>query len=287
MNKGIVQTKPVACTFLAVLALCFGPTLSANPPTDDALVDIYGQLPSSRNYAISPTGKHVAAIARSGDQEVVMVIDRVTRKQVGAHPFGKVIAGELFFLTDEHLFISFHNSTRRPFQRYLVDFGGAIVLDVGQNKAWRVLGDKRNTASKEMTRVVGIDRARGVFYTPGYSEKRDTVDLYEVDLATGRSKRFAVGDDHTVDWFLDADGKIVAREDYDFRRDRRRVYAYNGKKKNKVFDVVDRDDRIYFGAISEDGKHLVYRENIKDRQITTVSLESGEATQETVADPGQ
>ncbi len=56
-------------------------------------------------------------------------------------------------------------------------------------------------------------------------------------MKTGKGRRFKSGVDNTVDWFVDKDGTVLAREDYNNTTDTYRVYTYVNGKRELIYEL--------------------------------------------------
>ena len=258
--------------------------LPSNGLSEERLIDVYGQLPAARALEVSPSGDRLAMIMRARDTEVVVVIDRQTKQRVSAHPLQDVLGGRLQFLNDDQLLISFDKAARQRGIPQRFNYSGTIIFNIDERRVWRMLGDLRLTAYEETGRIVGINRKQNTVLTPAFAGRAQNLGLYQVDLATGRSSRFAGGNNYTVDWFVNQSGQVVAREDYRHHNKSRSIYSYLTKK--KVFSAVDPDGEILFSAVTADGKSLVFSNKTDDRTVGYLSLETGAVTEEVVAPAG-
>ncbi|HSY44493.1 MAG TPA: alpha/beta fold hydrolase [Steroidobacteraceae bacterium] len=65
--------------------------------------------------------------------------------------------------------------------------------------------------------------------------------LIEVDTATGKAEIIKGGNEHTVGWLVDRNGRALVREDWDWKTTAYRVYALSGE--NDAREILRRDDR--------------------------------------------
>ena len=62
---------------------------------------------------------------------------------------------------------------------------------------------------------------------PAYENSGDGLyHLYSVSLKSGLGRKSKRGNPHTVDWFVDGAGQVLAREDYNNKKQLHRIYSY-------------------------------------------------------------
>jgi dipeptidyl aminopeptidase/acylaminoacyl peptidase len=76
--------------------------------------------------------------------------------------------------------------------------------------------------------------------------------LFEVDTITGKAEKIKVGNEHTVGWAVDRDGKVVAREDWDWSTGAYRLYALKEESIKEILRADDSNTPTLVGLLPDD-----------------------------------
>jgi len=102
---------------------------------------------------------------------------------------------------------------------------------------------------------------------------KNPINLYKVDLVSGKGKRYKRGTPHTQNWFIGEDYQIKARADYHTAKQEYRIYSYlEGKPKMIYSQKAARAIDVGAGALSEDEKSVYFFDN---DTVYLISLETG------------
>ncbi|HBN92567.1 MAG TPA: S9 family peptidase, partial [Hyphomonas sp.] len=122
------------------------------------------------------------------------------------------------------------------------EYSGAFSFSLKTKKLTFLLRGTDNIypAQGDLGRIVGDDADPGYIFMPAYVGDRyshPNYSLLRVNLKTGKGRRFKSGVDNTVDWFVDKDGTVLAREDYNNTTDTYRVYTYVNGKRELIYEL--------------------------------------------------
>jgi dipeptidyl aminopeptidase/acylaminoacyl peptidase len=183
-----------------VAVMATGGVVCAAPP-----VSTFMSYPKMQSVKISPTGKYLALTARTGETELITVLNTADAKIVASDSFGKDMGIELFeWANDTRLLI-------QPARRfvgttaYFAPTGEIIVLDVEKRKSdllfsYRKGGQGLSTLTRE--RATGRVNARIVDLTPNdpdtvliqtrsYEYEGDSNSLQRLNIRNGNLTRIA------------------------------------------------------------------------------------------------
>lgn len=222
---------------LAVLAawLGFGFNTASADVTHPPL-EAYGDLPSIRYMALSPDGSIVAFAERREGADYLVTFDFTTRQKTYHVKIDDVATRDIWFADEENIVILASETKFVIGFRGEFEYLGAFSFNLKTKKLTFLLRGTDNIypAQGGLGRIVGDDADPGYIFMPAYVGDRyshPNYSLLRVNLKTGKGRRFKSGDDNTVDWFVDKDGTVLAREDYNNTTDTYRVYTYvNGKR---------------------------------------------------------
>ncbi|MFK8014772.1 MAG: alpha/beta hydrolase family protein [Gammaproteobacteria bacterium] len=255
----------VACTQMPAYALS---------PSD------YGELAKLRSVSISPNGKLLAFIQSTPEGDTFVIRDIAAKKVIGGARAGKVKARSIHFATDDHVIIKGSKTVSSVRVRGKWENSTALVYNLKNDKLHTMLRSTEDLypAQGGLGRIIGYNFKKKVALMPAYigAGPSPSYNLMQVKLDTGRGKRFERGNPDTIDWFVDQNGTVVAREDFDNRANEHRVYSKLSGKWKKVFERESDRPTINIQAVTPDGKSLVYSAFNEDNlALYHLSLEDG------------
>ncbi len=203
-----------------ILAAAFsmlGATLSyAQADIGPPPVEAYAALPVIESVAISPDGSTLAYIRREGASVKVMVQTRAG-EVLAAVETGRLRLRGVDWVSPDHVAVSWISTERFPLGGVRQNFQIVDILNVRTRSYSRVL---RRADHNAYTSIFdwrgGTYRGQPVLYAvaPTYEEGDLTIDVYRVDLDTGRGFRTNRGDSDTRGYVLNASGEPTARIAY-------------------------------------------------------------------------
>ena len=277
--------KSVGRLFLLIVCLivasCLSTLISA---TEMAMaqpdIEHYGLLPQYRSVSISPDGKHIALIQRKGTQDFFVVRDAKTLKMVGGFNADKYNARNIFFATNDHVILLNSKHKRMAQIRGSFEQANAFVYSLTSQKIKVLLAHTKGLyPAQSLTNIVGLNAATNELYMAAYTGNLSTsfrMDLYRVSLETGRGKVFARGNRNTIDWFVDHQGRVLAREDYDNGKNSHQVFSKISGKWQLIYENESSILGMYFQAASRDGTQLLFEDSADNNTaIFSMALSDG------------
>ncbi len=231
---------------LATLVTLAGPAIAAPP------LEAYGHLPAVEAMNLSPSGERFATVALMGDHRRLLVgtTDGKLLQDVG---LGNEKVSAIWWIGDNHVLLMTHSTFKAPFDFAVsqVELSSVINLTVSTGKL-AVIFEKNPAIGDVVLGYFGSaafdGHTYGYFGGVTYLQTRkgdyiaDTsqgyvlVDLYQVDLDSGKARRIARGRPNYRGWAIGADGSILAHEEYDRVNAVWRLYA--GKDHDKLLMEV-------------------------------------------------
>ena len=228
---------------LAVLAAWLG--FGFNPARAEVThppLEAYGDLPSIRYMALSPDGSIVAFAERREGADYLVTFDFATRQKTYHVKIDDVATRDIWFADEENIVILASETKFVIGFRGEFDYSGAFSYNLKTKKLKFLLRGTDNIypAQGGLGKIVGDDADPGYIFMPAYVGDRyshPNYSLLRVNLKTGKGRRFKSGVDNTVDWFVDKDGTVLAREDYNNTTDTYRVYTYVNGKRELIYEL--------------------------------------------------
>ena len=230
-------------------------TVAASPPP----IEAFASLPATRDVTLSPGGQMIAYLDSSAGDPRVVIFDIAAKKvvQILALEAGMTFR-RLHWNDDSTLLYELSRSVVTPSRRgphngpdiqreiyriYATDVAnptprlmlksdmdlgfmtGVTVLKWHTSKPHTMIIESRNFSERG---VGGFDalRGRGAVWA---------LSVYEVDTQTGKGTRLDIGDPYTNEYAVDANGKLLARDEWNLDTQTYDVIARRGGTWTKIY----------------------------------------------------
>jgi dipeptidyl aminopeptidase/acylaminoacyl peptidase len=204
--------------------------LTAARPATPASLEVYGQLPTIDMVALSPDASRIAFVRSTDGTRLIQVASVEDHRVLNTLRVHDQKLRSLEWADEDHLLI-LTSATDLP--RGLVGKKGEWsmlqVYDVARNRVTAVPHPAGRGSTLRLMNVVSgrlmVRRLKGhtILFLPGRCVYRTVLPaLIRVDLEDGRETVIRRGETATQRWLVDADGEVVAEEDY-YDKDRRWV----------------------------------------------------------------
>ena len=239
-------------SLLAIPSLLFAKTTQTT-------LEAYGKLPSKSMLVISPNAQRMAYRDTSNGRDLMIVIDLATKKIVNGINIAGVKPSTVYFTDNDRLiFVASENKRLQGyFGRYKTST--AYVYNLSSNKIYQLLTPSYgiHKGQTQLGRIMGLSSDNKYAYMPAYG-KEGGFNLYKVDLAKKRKPRvYRKGPHDTIDFFIGADGEVLARERYNNQSNLHSVQALIDDKWVDIFRQTVPIRTKSFSGITPDGKSLV------------------------------
>ncbi|MEM7432988.1 MAG: prolyl oligopeptidase family serine peptidase [Pseudomonadota bacterium] len=258
--------------------------LSASASAQDLPpIEAYGALPEVTLTALSPSGNVVAYRVWNESQDVVVVVNLQQHELVTAVDVSQVNPRRLTLISDDQLLLVASNLGRSAFVRGRWENSAVWLLDTGESTLRRLFDryDGIYAAQSGLGRIVGVSADGSRVFIPAYAETNSDTPPYSLFQAgTKRSsdKQIKRGNFSTRDWFVDANGEPLVREDMNQKKDLYRVIYYNGKDETLIYESeVSRPDINVIGP-SADYQRLYFSDTPRGAdavQVFAMQLSDG------------
>jgi dipeptidyl aminopeptidase/acylaminoacyl peptidase len=198
----------------ATIALCQSPAIAAPP------AEAFGSLPAAKLARLSPDGKHLAIIKPIDGREKVVFVD-LTKPDAAPYVAGMqdAIATSVWWKSNDRAICVFHANLTYKRSKSVDSWSRAVSVTPSTQTAVLLMYDaprfRYNLDGGSITDI-DADDPDHVFMTQWNRYDREyTLDLYKVDLATGRSTLAMHGNSQTIGFLTDGYGHIQGTMEQD------------------------------------------------------------------------
>ena len=236
------------------------------------VVEDYGQLPEIRSVSISPNGEHYGYIQERDGEVNFNVVNIPKSELVVTLSVKRTNANSIYFATNEHVILS-RSDTNYYGRTYTTSF----VYNIKTSKLKRLLSGFNNVNIGKNSQALVTNHKEKVVYVSAFIGVGNAAsNLLKVNLETGKGDKKAKGSPYTIDWFLDVDGNVLAREDYNDRTKEHSIFSYNSGKWVKIFTQKTKLIEMYIAAVSADKKNLLFtQDNDSTKAVFSMALADG------------
>ena len=191
-------------------------------------LEAYGRLPEVDLCELSPSGNRAVSRVTSNGRDLIVVFDLETMQPVTAADAADVNPRYIRFVDDDSVVLVAGQTIRTMAVRNSFDYSSAYSFDVN-TKEIRVLLKRAQDMfpyQSGLGRIVGMDPGSSTVFMPAYIDtKPPSLGVYKARLDSSRARVAHKGNTHTIDWFLDADGEPLVREDFNDNANVHEIYV--------------------------------------------------------------
>lgn len=278
----------------AFLASIMGVLACGNAAIAAPELSEYARRPVFSGADLSPDGKQLSVSHRVDGHELLCIIQIEDSSENCIANMGYLSRISTIFLTDETVLViapewsgyvngEYRRQSTNTFSVNLND-GKMIPLP---DKAPRAHERQRGKGA-----VVAYNPEADLVYMPMYDDSSfPNLDLFEVEVKTGRGRIAESGTRHTIDWFVRPDGRPIARENMDDDRDQYWIDVPDGNGGwRTIYSEETELIRLALSGVTGDGASLVFRkidEPDEHGGVFRMALETGDISGPFYVDGGQ
>lgn len=222
-------------------------------------VEAYGKLPNKSMMVISPSAERMAYRDTSNNRDVMIIIDLVKNSLLAAVDVSTVKPNNVYFIDDDRLIFVVSNNSRIRGYRGRHDISAAFAYNLTDKKIHQLLiqGYGIYDGQTQLGSILGLSQDKKFAYMPAY-KNLGSYNLYKVDLQKRRKPRIhRKGTSDTIDFFLDENGEVIARERYNNKSNLHRVEALIDDDWHELFRQETPYKTKGFSGLTPDRKSLV------------------------------
>ncbi|WP_077066601.1 alpha/beta fold hydrolase [Catenovulum maritimum] len=245
---------------------------------------IYGALKSVSLMSLSPSGERIAYRTTDGNKDLVVVMDIKNNKFIGGINAEEVNPQKIHFVTEDKVIFVASQYKSLPGFIGKHHVSTAFVYDIENKKLRQLLvpGDRIYTGQTNLGTIVGISPDQKYAYMPAYvGENQDmpNFNLMKIKLTSkAKPTNYALGLNSVIDYFVDADGGLLARERYENDGGKHVIEARKNDEWVEIFSEKVPYRYKSFVGVTPDRKSLVMlTKSNKTRRTAyyTMSLSDG------------
>ena len=248
---------------------------------DELTVENYAKLPTISLFSISPSGEKIAYRLTDGEFDLLQVYDLKETQRIGLIDISEVMPTSIRFIDENRVVLVSQVNTKLHGYLGRHDVSYATVFNISNNKIHKLLepGQGISTGQNNVGTILGISKDGEYAYMPA-RENSGRYNLYRVSLSKKKEPRIhhnSAGD--TIDFFMDEQGEVIARERYDNETN---IHLVESKVEGHWVEIFKEDVEILnksFAGLTSDRSKLVMiaQDSSHGRwAYYTLSLASGE-----------
>ncbi len=233
-------------------------------------IEAYGELPKIRGLSISPTGTKISYII-SQDEKEYFVAKNLDIDDIKAVDTTNLKTRNTAFINDQFTVLSASETTKIYGYRGKIEYTGSFAFDTKNQKINQLLRKEESLypGQSGIGYIIGNLSNKGRVLMPAYVGTRyddsPAYNLFSVDPRNGRGRIFSKGKSSTVDWFVDRDGTILAREDHHQKDDRYSIFTKRTGKWEKIYTKSDSPLRPFnLVGVKADKSALILIDDLPD-----------------------
>ncbi|MDR3528708.1 MAG: S9 family peptidase [Rhizomicrobium sp.] len=274
------------CAVIAAASLAQSP---AKPP-----IEAFATLPTASSPSLSPDGSHLALIQVYSGRPVAAIWKLGETKPQLVIPYNDgFIVGAVW--ANNHRILITVNMNARVLGDDVNPWFRTVSIDTDSRETANMFSDQVEARDYNYSASNVVDLAAndpdhiymslyaGAGMVAGdYEKPRNTI--FRVDINTGRSRYVERGGRHTVDWVMDGNGAIVARQDQTENPLLDHILVYSPDKDWREIATTDASGGHGYGiyGLSEDGKALAIStdsSSAETRGLSQMSLADGKVSE--------
>ncbi len=242
---------------LALTALAAAGSQANSPPPS---VEVFGALPAQTDPVLSSDAHWIAWMEETERKPHIVIFDlnlhRIAR--VAALP-ERTALHSLQWGDNETLLATLSATLQQPLTHQMQAYFLTIALTP--------TGEGALMLPSSSAQAVGAYAAMSARMIRTRTTKPHTVimssgeKLLEVDTISGKPRTIKIGNEHTVGWAVNGDGKPVAQEDWDWRTSAYHVYALNGDLVKTILSKDDSSAPALAGLLPDDSGLVLLANN--------------------------
>ncbi|MET4684039.1 acetyl esterase/lipase [Brevundimonas faecalis] len=277
--------RMAATVFAVVLAMGTAGASKAEAPS----IEAYGASPAIDNMELSPSGELIARIVVVDEVRALAV----TRVKTGEHLFtasiGDAKVRDLRWIGDRHVLIVSSQTQSIPdlgVPRSELFYG--MILDLETKTLAQVLSRTPDVLASPYGGVEVRRTSRGeIALARGVNVVTGRIDLYRIDLSTGRGRLAETMDRDADDYVLDGEGAVIAVSRYAERSGRWSLRLPDGRGFREAWAVDALLDRPSFRGLGRTPRTIIVNAERPDLTADDVESETGFLLFEVNVDTGE
>jgi len=219
----------------------------------------YAKLPEKSMMVVSPSGTKLAYRLTDSERDFLVVLDLSKGEMIRAVDIAAVNPDNVYFVEENRIvLVASDNTTLFGYRgRYDISVAFAFNIETGDLHQLLTAGKGIHEGQTQLGSVIGISPDRKYVYMPAYDEKSN-YSLFRVDLSKRKTpRRHKKGTKDTIDFFVDDQGELLARERFSNQRNLHRLEAWHDGEWVEIFREETEIRHVGFTGLTPDYKNIV------------------------------
>ncbi|NQZ83696.1 MAG: S9 family peptidase [Colwellia sp.] len=229
-------------------------------------LEVYGALPEVSMMVISPSGDKVAYRRTGNGKDFMMVHSLVENKLISAVDMSNIQPSQIYFIDEQRLILVIRRHHRLVGYRGRHDISSAYSYNIKKKKLVQLLtlGNGIYSGQTQLGNIVGLSSDGKYAYMQAWANE-NSFSLMKARLGhKKKARQFKRGSRDTIDYFVDANDQVLAREAYDNKKDLHRVEAQINGKWREIFSEKTSYRTKAFVGVTADSNYLVMLDKNSD-----------------------
>ena len=278
--------KAVALAVVLLGGAGIAPALAQAGRVEPAPLTAYGSLPSFEMVTMSPSGQRLAFITVAGEERTLVIVDVATKEQLGGAAVGQIKVRSLDWAGEDRVLVTTSTSQAFPDLGILEqELFTAQIYDIAQRKIVVMFDGTRGVLPFLFSNARVVDREDGprVLVRAYAFENPERLDLFRIELGSGRGRLEEVMGRRVTGFVLDETGDSVARSEYDPASRVWSLYLRNGSGFRQAWQTTAPLDAPYLVGLGMQGDSVIIgakrpdmsQPGREDAEYFDVNLETG------------
>jgi len=240
----------------------------------------YAKLPEKSMMTMSPSGKKLAYRLTDSDRDYLVVVDLSNGTVLRAVDIASVDPDNIVFAEEERIILRVSDNKKLfGFRgRHDISVAFSFNLETGNLHQLLTQGKGIPIGQTQLGSIIGISPDKKFAYMPAY-DKNNNYSLLRTDLSKRKTPRIhKKGTKDTVDFFVDREGELLARERFNNERNLHRLEAWRDGEWVEIFRQETEIATVGFSGVTPDFKNIVMIRQDREHgrwAYYTLSLEDG------------
>ncbi|MBA6417120.1 S9 family peptidase [Colwellia sp. 6M3] len=268
---------------IIIIVFSFSICTFSNAKNNLPTLDIYANNPEISLMTLSPDGSRIAYRTFQNDREVLLVKEIATGKTLGGTALSGIDAKSAYFIDNFRVILRASEYKKLQGYKGMHNISSAFIYNLKTKEVRQLLipGYGIYKGQTSLGSIVGLSPDKETAYMPAYYSSDTGYNVYtlmKVNLEKKKKpKQIFIGTHDAVDFFVDENGKPIARERFNDKNNTHRVQSYIDGDWVDIFSETTAYRYRSFSGLTPDKKSLVMTTTGENgrRQYFTMSLKDG------------
>ncbi len=255
-------------------------------------IETYAKLPDFSMPRLSPSASRLLYRTVVDDKDMFIIKDLKSRRMLGQVLLEDYNPTNAYFIDEDNVVLLAYKHMRLKGYRGLHNAHSAFVYNLQQHSLQQILipGVNVNAGQTDFGRIMGFSEDNTIAYMGAYGSEK----FYLLSVKLTGDRRHATqvehrGDAFIIDYFINAQGKLLAFESYNNETNEHSVTSLISGKAQKIFkETVPMRERSFVGVTPEENALVMIAANEQNQDAYyTMALTDGKVSAPIFAKPNK